>query len=67
MRLVPSTRVAAVSKDQTHRFSKVPCDTIVLVEGLGVMGDSHAGMLGVTIRALCRCSIRLFLLDSPLS
>ena len=28
-----------------HRFSKVPCDSITLAAGLGVVGDSHAGTL----------------------
>jgi MOSC domain-containing protein YiiM len=38
-------RVAAVSRDGTHRFSKVPATAITLVEGLGVAGDAHAGTL----------------------
>ncbi len=42
---MPTPRVAAVSRDQTHRFSKVPVDSITLVPGLGVMGDAHAGTL----------------------
>lgn len=33
----------AVSRDETHRFSKVPVDSITLVAGLGVLGDAHAG------------------------
>lgn len=37
--------VAAVSRDEMHRFSKVPCAAITLVEGLGVAGDAHAGTL----------------------
>jgi MOSC domain-containing protein YiiM len=35
----------AVSRDQTHRFSKVPAESITLVAGLGVLGDAHAGTL----------------------
>ncbi len=37
--------VLAVSRDSTHRFSKVPCDAITLVAGMGVAGDAHAGTL----------------------
>jgi MOSC domain-containing protein YiiM len=40
---VPPPRVVAVSRDETHRFSKVPVDSITLVAGLGVLGDAHAG------------------------
>jgi MOSC domain-containing protein YiiM len=40
-----SPRVLAVSRDTTHRFSKLPCDAITLVEGMGVAGDAHAGTL----------------------
>lgn len=38
-------RVAAVSRDEMHRFSKVPVESLTLVEGLGVLGDAHAGTL----------------------
>jgi MOSC domain-containing protein YiiM len=38
-------RVVAVSRDEMHRFSKVPVDSISLVAGLGVVGDAHAGTL----------------------
>lgn len=38
-------RVVAVCRDEMHRFSKVPCEVITLVEGLGVAGDAHAGTL----------------------
>jgi len=38
-------RVVAVSRDLTHRFSKEPVATIQLVEGIGVIGDAHAGTL----------------------
>lgn len=37
--------VLAVSRDTTHRFSKVPQSSIHLVAGLGVLGDAHAGTL----------------------
>jgi MOSC domain-containing protein YiiM len=43
--LVAMPRVVAVSRDQTHRFSKVPAESITLVTGLGVLGDAHAGTL----------------------
>jgi len=38
-------RVAAVSRDETHRFSQVPAPAISLVQGMGVAGDAHAGTL----------------------
>jgi MOSC domain-containing protein YiiM len=38
-------QVVAVSRDETHRFSKVPCEAITLIEGMGVAGDAHAGTL----------------------
>lgn len=38
-------RVVAVSRDETHRFSKVPVESISLIEGMGVAGDAHAGTL----------------------
>ena len=44
-------RVVAVSRDDQHRFSKVPVDMIVLVEGLGVDGDAHSG---TTVQHLSR-------------
>jgi len=37
--------VIAVSRDETHRFSKLPAESITLVAGLGVLGDAHAGTL----------------------
>jgi MOSC domain-containing protein YiiM len=40
---VDSPRVIAVSRDDGHRFSKPVVDEIVLVEGVGVQGDAHAG------------------------
>lgn len=36
--------VVGVSKDCQHRFSKQPCGSITLLEGLGVEGDAHAGI-----------------------
>ena len=44
-------RVVAVSRDDQHRFSKVPVNMIVLVEGLGVDGDAHSG---TTVQHLSR-------------
>lgn len=38
-------RVVSVSRGEIHRFSKVPVETIQLVEGMGVAGDAHAGTL----------------------
>jgi len=35
--------VVAVSRDGEHRFSKPVRDEIVLLPGLGVQGDAHAG------------------------
>ena len=35
--------VVAVSRDGEHRFSKTVRDEIVLLPGLGVQGDAHAG------------------------
>jgi MOSC domain-containing protein YiiM len=37
--------VIAVCRSPTHDFSKPPEDSIELVEGLGVKGDSHFGAL----------------------
>lgn len=45
MTTTPSARVVAVSRDQMHRFSKVPVERIELVAGLGIVGDAHAGTL----------------------
>ncbi len=35
--------VRSVSKSERHTFSKFNCDRIVLLKGLGVEGDAHAG------------------------
>jgi MOSC domain-containing protein YiiM len=43
--------VVAVSRDATHRFSKINQDAIRLLAGLGVEGDAH---LGVTVQHLSR-------------
>lgn len=40
-----SPHVVAVSRDELHRFSKVPVEQIELVAGLGIVGDAHAGTL----------------------
>ena len=42
---MPTPRVVAVSRDERHRFSKVPVQSITLVAGLGVLDDAHAGTL----------------------
>ena len=36
-------RVVSVSRDDEHRFTKPRVDEIVLIEGWGVEGDTHAG------------------------
>ena len=36
--------VVAVAKDGEHRFSKVPLTAIMIIAGLGVEGDAHAGI-----------------------
>jgi MOSC domain-containing protein YiiM len=36
--------VLAVSRDGTHSFSKPPSDEIMLLAGLGVLDDAHAGV-----------------------
>ena len=43
-RTVQTASVVAVSKDSEHRFSKQPVEEIVLLAGLGVQGDAHAGV-----------------------
>ena len=40
---MPEPHVIAVSRDDRHRFSKVPVESITLVAGHGVEGDAHAG------------------------
>ncbi|MDN5765129.1 MAG: MOSC domain-containing protein [Humibacillus sp.] len=42
---MPTGHVLCVSRDLMHRFSKLPCDSITLAAGLGVVGDAHAGTL----------------------
>ena len=39
-----SGRVVAVAQDAAHRFSKPTVDEIRIIAGLGVEGDSHAGV-----------------------
>jgi MOSC domain-containing protein YiiM len=43
MNRADEARVVAVSTDSSHRFSKPVVAEIVLVQGWGVEGDSHAG------------------------
>ena len=40
---VTSATITSVSKKPTHSPSKVACDEIVLLAGLGVEGDAHCG------------------------
>jgi MOSC domain-containing protein YiiM len=35
--------VLAVSKNSRHEFSKLPCESIQLLVGLGIQGDAHMG------------------------
>lgn len=42
---MPQGTVIAVCRDDEHRFSKVPQESITLLAGLGVEGDAHAGEL----------------------
>jgi hypothetical protein len=39
-----NARVVSVSRDAGHHFSKINCDSIVLLAGLGVEGDAHRGV-----------------------
>ena len=39
-----SAYVVALARDSLHRVSKLPCERIRLVAGLGVEGDAHAGL-----------------------
>lgn len=38
-----SALVESVSRDGDHRFSKVPVGQIMVIAGIGVEGDAHAG------------------------
>jgi MOSC domain-containing protein YiiM len=49
-----SGSVVSVNRDSAHRFSKPPVDEIVLLAGLGVEGDTHAG---VTVQHRSRVAI----------
>lgn len=40
---IASAEVVAVAADDRHRFSKIACEEIELVAGLGVKGDAHCG------------------------
>ncbi len=44
-------RVVGLACSSRHGFSKAPCERVVLVAGLGVAGDAHAGE---TVRHLSR-------------
>ena len=37
--------VVAVSKSKLHTFNKFNCESITLLEGLGVEGDAHLGKM----------------------
>lgn len=38
-----TSRVVAVSRDGSRRFSKPPVDSLTLIAGHGIEGDAHAG------------------------
>jgi hypothetical protein len=42
--LSKTLQVVSVAKGDTHRFSKIGCDEINLIEGEGVEGDAHRGV-----------------------
>ena len=46
-----NARVISVSRDDEHRFTKPPRESITLVAGLGVEGDAH---FGATVQHLSR-------------
>ena len=48
-----SARVVAVARDDRHRFSKPTRDSITLIAGSGVEGDSHSG---ATVQHLSRAT-----------
>ena len=48
---LPLGQVVAVARDDAHRFSKPTRDSITLIAGYGVEGDSHAG---TTVQHLSR-------------
>lgn len=50
----PHPVVVAVGRDSQHRFSKASADEIMLLEGLGVEGDAHAG---VTVQHRSRIAV----------
>ena len=41
--MINKTTVIALSKSETHSFSKINCDKLILREGLGIEGDAHMG------------------------
>jgi MOSC domain-containing protein YiiM len=40
---ISAARIAGLASDDKHRFSKSRCESLVLLEGIGVEGDAHAG------------------------
>jgi MOSC domain-containing protein YiiM len=40
-----AARIAGLASDSEHRFSKSQCESLVLLKGIGVEGDAHAGPL----------------------
>jgi hypothetical protein len=43
MEISPAGQIAGLASDSKHKFSKTIRDSLVLLEGLGVEGDAHAG------------------------
>lgn len=48
------SEVVAVCRDSKHAFAKPTCESITLVEGLGIEGDAH---MGQTVQHLSRMAV----------
>lgn len=49
--MINKATVIALSKSETHSFSKVNCEKLLLLEGLGIEGDAH---MGKTVKHISR-------------
>lgn len=47
-------RVVSLSKSAVHDFSKLACETVELIAGVGIVGDAHAG---VTVKHRSRVAV----------